>query len=56
MGRKSVVWIFQAKNMRNFTREDWDMAKKGKPKKRNRISPHSRTKERQKDQLCQNDN
>ena len=30
MGRKTTVWIFQATNKRNFTREDLDMAKKGK--------------------------
>ena len=31
MGRKTNVWIFQTTNKRNLTREDLDMAKKGKP-------------------------
>ena len=30
MGRKTIVWIFQATNKQNLTREDLDMAKKGK--------------------------
>ena len=35
MGRNTTVWIFQAKNMRNFTREDLEIAKKGKTYDRN---------------------
>ena len=31
MERKAIVWIFQATNKRNLTREKSDMAKKGKP-------------------------
>ena len=31
MGRKTTVWTFQATNKRNFTRENLDMTKKGKP-------------------------
>ena len=31
MVRKMTVWTFQAKNMRNLTQENLDMAKKGKP-------------------------
>ena len=31
MGRKTTVWIFQAENKQNFTRENLDMAKKWKP-------------------------
>ena len=30
MGRKTTIWILQATNKRNLTREDLDMAKKGK--------------------------
>ena len=30
MGRKTTVWIFQAANCWDFTREDMDMAYKGK--------------------------
>ena len=30
MGRKITVWIFQATNKQNFTRENLDMAKKDK--------------------------
>ena len=35
MGRKTTVWIFQATNKRILTRQDLDMAKKGKSYKRN---------------------
>ena len=31
----AIVSIFQAENKRNLTREDLDMAKKGKPQERN---------------------
>ena len=31
MGRKTTVWIFQATNKQNFTRENVNMIKKGKP-------------------------
>ena len=31
MGRKTTVWIFQAVNLRNLTRENLDMAKQRKP-------------------------
>ena len=31
MRRKTTVWIFQATNKRNLTREDLQMTKKGKP-------------------------
>ena len=30
MGRKTTVWIFQAINKRNLTREGFDMTQKGK--------------------------
>ena len=30
MGRKTTVWIFQVTNWQNLTREDLDMAEKGK--------------------------
>ena len=35
MGRKAIVWRFQATNKRNLTREDFEMAKKEKPYGRN---------------------
>ena len=35
MRRKTTLWIFQATNKRNLTREDWDISKKEKPHKRN---------------------
>ena len=35
MGRKTTVWIFQAKNERNYTRENLDMITKKKSQKRN---------------------
>ena len=35
MGRKAIVWTFQATNKLNLTREDLDMTKKGKPEERN---------------------
>ena len=31
MERKTTVWIFQETNDKNLTRENLDMAKKGKP-------------------------
>ena len=31
MERKTTVWLFQATNKRNFTRENLDMAKKEMP-------------------------
>ena len=31
MGRKAIVWIFQATNKRNLSRKDLDVVKKGKP-------------------------
>ena len=31
MGRKTTLWIFQATNKRSLTRENLDVAKKGKP-------------------------
>ena len=31
MGRKTTEWTFQVTNKRNLTREDLDIAKKGKP-------------------------
>ena len=39
MARKTTVWIFQAINKRHLTRETLDMAKKGKPFKRETESP-----------------
>ena len=30
MGRKAIVWLFQAANKLNLAREDFDMDKKGK--------------------------
>ena len=33
MGRKTIVWIFQATNEQNLTRIDLYMAKKGKLKR-----------------------
>ena len=30
MERKTTIWIFQATNKQNLTREDLDIAKKGK--------------------------
>ena len=44
-GKKAIVWIFQVTNKRNLTREDLDVAKKGKPSERNRISSNSSTKQ-----------
>ena len=41
---------------RNLTRENLEMAKKGKPYERNRISPESNTEQRHKDQLYQSKN
>ena len=35
MGRKTTVWILQATNWENCTRDDLDMAKKRKPPERN---------------------
>ena len=35
MARNGIVWIFQATNKRNLTREDMEIAKKGKPYERN---------------------
>ena len=35
IGRKITVWIFQATNWQDFTREDAGIAKEGKPQKRN---------------------
>ena len=35
MGRKRIARIFQAINGRNFTRQNLDMATKGKPQERN---------------------
>ena len=37
MGRKQTVWILQVTNWWNGTREDLEMAKKGKLQKRNGI-------------------
>ena len=42
---------FQRQTNKNGRQEDLDMAKKGKPQKRNRISSNSSTKQRHKDQL-----
>ena len=35
MARETTVWTFQWTNKRNLTREDLNMAKKGKPQERN---------------------
>ena len=48
MGRKTIVWTFQATNKRNITRENLDMTLKGKPLERNWISSDSSTKQRHK--------
>ena len=48
MGRKNVS-TFQATNKQNLTRENLDMAKKGKLLKRNWISSDSSTKQWNKD-------
>ena len=48
MGRTTTVWIFQATNKWNLTREDMSMAKKGKPQDKNWISSNSNTKQRYK--------
>ena len=45
MGTKTTVWIFQATNKQNFTREDMDMAKKRKPRERSWISFKNSTKQ-----------
>ena len=34
-GKKTTAWAFQATNKQNLTRENVDMAKKGKPYERN---------------------
>ena len=31
MRKKTTAWVFQATNKRNFTRENLDIAEKGKP-------------------------
>ena len=49
MGRKAIVWIFQAANMQNLTLEDLDMTKKRKSLERNKISSNNSTKHRHKD-------
>ena len=41
---KTTVWIFQETNKGNLTREDLNMAKKGKPYERKLISSNSSTK------------
>ena len=38
MGGKTTIWTLQAKHRRDRISEDMDMAKKGKPQARNRIS------------------
>ena len=43
MGRKKNVWTLRAINKRNLTPEGLEIAKKGKPYKRNRISSNSST-------------
>ena len=35
MGRKTIVWIFQVRNWRNFIQNDPDIAKKGNHRERN---------------------
>ena len=49
MRSKTTVRTFQAANKRNLTRENFDMAKQGKPYERNLISFDSNTKQRHKD-------
>ena len=49
MGRKTTVWTLQTTNKRNLTRENMDIAKKGKPSERNWISSDSSTKQQYKD-------
>ena len=44
MGRKINLWLFQAANKQNFTREDVEMAKNGNPREKNWISSKSNTK------------
>ena len=54
MGRKTTLWIFQATNEQNVTREDLVMAKNEKPLEGNWISSNSSQKPCHKDMLKQN--
>ncbi len=45
MGRKAIVWIFQATNWQNLIQEDLNMAMKGQSLERNWISSNSSTKQ-----------
>ena len=58
MCRKTTVWIFQAANWRDLTREGLDKATKEKPQKKNLISSNSskKKKQRQKDLFYQSEN
>ena len=56
MGRKNILWPFQATYERNLTRENLETLKKEKSQVRNGIYTDSHTKQRHKDQLCQNKN
>ena len=51
MGRKEIVWTFQATNKQNLTREDLDNTKERKPLERNWVFYNRRTKQRHKDKL-----
>ena len=54
MGRKPTVWVFAAKNWRNFPRGDLDRGKKEKLLEEN--SSNSNTNQRHKNQLCLSEN
>ena len=51
MGRKTTIWTFQATSKQNLTRENLDIAKKGKPKERNWISSDGSLKQYQNNKL-----
>ena len=52
MGRKTFLWIYQAINKQNLTRENLDMDKKWKTLERNRNSSNRSIKQCHKDKLC----
>ena len=56
MGRKTTVGTLQLTNKWNITLENLDIAKKGKPKERNGISPDGSSEQHQEDQLYQGKN
>ena len=56
MGRKTTPWTFYATSKRHLTQELMDVAKKGKPCDRKRISSNSSTKQYYKNQYYQSKN